>query len=110
MKNLILLSLTVFMSQSLAQAKTITVNGRGSVNSYCNANSGNFCFNDIKRRAESDAERDVRWTCEMTHRGRSLTYTIFKNTFCSPSYLPPHHDGTWVNCRTDARMQCEVQD
>ena len=110
MKKMILLSLTVFMSQSLAQAKTISVNGRGSASSYCNANSGTFCFNDVKRKSESDAERDARWTCEMTNRGRSLSYTLFTNTYCTPSYLPPNHDGTWVDCRSDARMQCEVQD
>lgn len=110
MKTAILSLLTILMSHSLASAKTIHVTGRGSANSYCNANSGTFCFNDIKRRAESDAERNARWTCEMTHRGRSLTYTLFTSTSCSPSYLPPRHDGTWVSCRADARMQCEVQD
>lgn len=110
MKNAILSVFAILMSHSLADARTINVTGRGSSSSYCNANSGNFCFNDVKRRSESEAERDVRWNCEMTQRGRSLTYTLFTSTFCSPSYLPPHHDGTWVNCRSDSRMQCEVQD
>ncbi|ASD63590.1 hypothetical protein [Bdellovibrio bacteriovorus] len=108
MKTLIIAVFAILISQSVF-AKTIQVTGRGSEYSYCNANSGSFCFNNIKQRSEDEAERDARWTCEMTHRGRSLTYTTFTNTFCSPNYLPPRHDGTWVNCRSDARMQCEVQ-
>lgn len=107
MKTFLFATLVLLMSQSVF-AKTIQVTGRGSENSYCNANSGSFCYNSIKQRAESAAERDVRWTCEMNHRGRALSYTIFTNTFCSPTHLPPNHDGTWVNCRSDARMQCEV--
>ncbi|WII71163.1 hypothetical protein QJS83_11900 [Bdellovibrio sp. 22V] len=99
----------ILMSQS-AWARTVYVSGHGAENSFCNANSGYFCFDNIKRRAISEGERDTRWTCEMNQRGRSLTYTLSCNTYCSPSYLPPNHDGTWVNCRSDCRMQCEVQD
>lgn len=98
----------LLISQASLAAKTVDVTGRGYENSFCNANSGYFCFDNSKRRAEADAERDARWTCEMNQRGRALTYTAYYYTYCNPSYLPPNHDGTWVNCRSECRMQCEI--
>lgn len=108
MKHLLLTTATLLLAQTSMAAQMIYVTGRGSDNSYCNANSGYFCFDNSKRRAESDAERDARWTCEMNHRGRALSYTTYFSTYCNPAYLPPNHDGTWVSCRSDANMQCEI--
>ncbi|KYG61113.1 hypothetical protein [Bdellovibrio bacteriovorus] len=104
--GVLLLQLFAFTAEA---TRRITVTGRGSENSFCNANSGSFCLSNAKNRAEQDAERDARWTCEMSHRGRALSYTAFCSTYCNPNYLPPRHDGTWVNCRSDCRMDCEVQ-
>lgn len=33
----------------------------------------------------------------------------YENSFCNANYLPPNHNGTWVNCRSESRMQCEIQ-
>ncbi|XGC79461.1 hypothetical protein ACES2L_08990 [Bdellovibrio bacteriovorus] len=106
----ILWAVLVFSLHSLAVAKSIYVSGRGQEYSFCNANSGSLCFSNVKRQAESEAARNARFTCEVSERGRSITYTTSCQTFCSPGYLPPRHDGTWVNCRSDCRMQCEVRD
>ncbi|UOF01882.1 hypothetical protein [Bdellovibrio reynosensis] len=106
----ILLLAFVFSFHSLALAKSIYVSGRGQQYSFCNANSGSLCFSNIQRQSESEAQRNARFTCEVSERGRSITYTTTCNTFCSPNYLPPRHDGTWINCRSDCRMQCEVRD
>lgn len=93
---------------SEAQARQIYVSGRGSERSYCNANSGYFCLDGIKRRAENDALRDAERVCEFTHRGRALRYTASTSSFCNPSHLPVNHDGTWVSCNSTSSMQCEV--
>lgn len=98
----------LFSSWTLAATRVISVTGTGSESSYCNANSGYFCLDNIKRRAESNAERDAQWRCEMNERGRARTYTSYCSSYCSPNSLPPNHDGTWVNCRSDCRMDCEV--
>ncbi|MBV2167306.1 MAG: hypothetical protein KUL82_01255 [Bdellovibrio sp.] len=107
----LLIAITTFLLSFSALAyRTVYVSGQATENTYCNANSGFFCLDNAKRRAESDAERDARWSCEMSYRGRALTYTTSLYTTCNPSYLPPNHDGTWVYCRSEARMQCEVND
>jgi len=110
MKHILGVALMFVFCQSAFAARTIYVTGQGSEYSFCNANSGFFCFDNIKRRAQDEGERDARWRCEMSYRGRALTYTTSCSTFCNPNYLPPRHDGTWVNCRSDCRMQCEVND
>lgn len=109
MTRLILTIGALFISQVSLATQTIYVIGRGYENSFCNANSGFYCLDNAKRRAEADADRDARWTCEMNHRGRALTYTASYYTYCNPNYLPPNHNGTWVNCRSESRMQCEIQ-
>ncbi|NUN05784.1 MAG: hypothetical protein HUU57_08480 [Bdellovibrio sp.] len=110
MKTLILTLLSLsFMVTSAQAARTITVSGSGTENTYCNPTASYFCIDDAKRRARSEAERNARWTCELNERGRALTYTAFFSDYCNPSYLPPNHNGTWVNCRADVRMSCEVE-
>lgn len=99
---------SIVLAHSTALARTITVSGRGLERSYCNANSGYFCLDNVKRGAQADAGRDAQRVCELSYRGRSLTYTTAYYTSCSPSHLPPHHDGTWVQCSATASMQCEV--
>lgn len=99
----------LFLFLTTAEARTIRVSGSGSESSYCNANSGSYCIDNIKRRAEQDATFAAERTCEFSHRGRALRYTVSHSTFCNPSYLPPNHDGTWVRCNSNASMQCEVQ-
>lgn len=91
-----------------AQARQIYVNGRANERSFCNANSGYFCLDNIKRRAESNSLREAQRACEFTYRGRALTYTGSASSFCNPSHLPVNHDGTWVSCNANASMQCEV--
>lgn len=108
MRSIFCFLIIVLVSQAAFAVSKIHVLGRGQENSYCNANSGSFCLNRVKSQASNDAERDARWTCEQTHRGRSLIFTIQISTYCNPNYLPPQHNGTWVNCRAEARMQCEV--
>lgn len=108
MKSIVFILLTVCGIQPALAASRIQVLGRGTESTYCNANSGAFCLNNVKTQASNAAERDARWRCEQTHRGRSLTFTMQVSTYCSPNYLPPRHDGTWVNCRAEARMQCEI--
>ncbi len=108
MRSIFSLLFVVLSYQSTLAASKIFVQGRGQDNSYCNANSGSFCLNRVKMQASNDAERDARWTCEQNHRGRSLTFTTQISTYCNPNYLPPQHNGTWVNCRAEARMQCEI--
>lgn len=112
MLKTVLLAIAVVVSSfiflSMAQARNVSVVGYGSERSYCNANSGYFCFDNIKRRSQDNALRDARRACEFSQRGRSLTYTASYSTSCNPFNLPPNHDGTWVSCNTNARMQCEV--
>lgn len=108
MRTLIAVLSILFLSSIASAYQTIYVTGRANDNTYCSANSGSFCIDTSKRRAEADAERDARWTCEMNNRGRALTYTTYYYTYCSPSYLPINHDPTWVYCRAEAQMQCEV--
>lgn len=90
--------------------RTISVSGQGTDNVYCSPTDGFFCIDTAKRRAQSEAERNARWTCELNYRGRAVTYTAFYSDYCNPSYLPPNHNGTWVNCRSECRMNCEVND
>lgn len=97
------------LSQISTATQTVYVTGRSNDNSYCNANSGFFCLDNSKRRAESESERDARWNCEMNQRGRALTFTASYYTYCNPNYLPPNHDGTWVHCQSECRMQCEIK-
>jgi hypothetical protein len=99
----------VMMFQSFAEARTVLVTGRGIERSFCNANSGNFCLTNIKRRAEQTAGRDAQSVCER-NRGRALTYTTSYSSYCNPSYLPGNHDGVYVRCESSARMQCELND
>lgn len=108
MKSIFFFAFAVLFSQSTFATSTIYVLGRGQESSYCNANSGSFCLNRSKTQASNDAERDARRACELTHRGRSLIFTLQISTSCYPNYLPPQHDGTWVRCQAEARMQCEV--
>lgn len=103
-------SVLIFLSYGFAHSKTKSITARGRASSYCNANSGSYCTNDITRNSEREASQNIRRSCEWSYRGRSLTHTLYSNTRCNPSYLPPNHDGTWVTCETDARMQCEVND
>lgn len=107
--NILFLFTLLFSQLAFAVPTRIYVTGDGRQSSYCNANSGYFCLDNIKRQAQADAERDARWSCEMSHRGRALTFTASTNTNCNPSYLPPNHNGTWVNCSAQCRMQCEVE-
>ncbi|MEK2645636.1 hypothetical protein [Bdellovibrio sp. BCCA] len=109
MKKIILTVLPLLFAQSVFATRTVYVTGRGSERTYCNANSGFFCLDKAKRDAQYDAENDARRNCEIFQRGRALTYTASYFTNCNPSYLPPNHDGTWVSCNSDCRMQCEVQ-
>ncbi|WP_374073348.1 hypothetical protein [Bdellovibrio bacteriovorus] len=107
--NKIVLTLTcLLLSQSVFAARTVYVNGRGSERSYCSANDSYFCLDRAKRQAERDAESDARRNCEIFQRGRALTFTASYFTTCNPSHLPPNHDGTWVSCNSDCRMQCEI--
>lgn len=114
-KSLVLnLALTVAFVSTLslsvtAEARTVRVSGSGTGSSYCNSNSGSYCIESVKRRAEQDAGDAAERSCEFTYRGRSLRYTTSYSTFCNPSHLPPRHDGTWVRCNSNASMQCEVQ-
>ncbi len=96
------------LSSAASAYQTIYVTGRANENTYCSANQGSFCIDSSKRRAESAAEREARWSCEMHNRGRALTYTTYYYTYCNPSYLPINHDPTWVSCRAEAQMQCEL--
>lgn len=103
------ITVLLFLFTSMSYADRIEyVTGYGNEFSYCNTNSGYFCFDNVKRRAESSAEQDARWNCELNRRGRALTYTSSFSTFCTPNYLPPVHDGTNVSCRSDCRLQCEI--
>jgi len=98
----------IFLFQAAAWARTINVSGRGSERSFCNANSGYFCLDSIKRRSQDDAREDARRVCELNYRGRAQTYTASYSSFCNPNSLPPNHDGVWVRCDSTANMQCEV--
>ncbi|KYG64135.1 hypothetical protein AZI86_12975 [Bdellovibrio bacteriovorus] len=100
---------STFILSLTAEARMVRVSGSGAGSSYCNANSGSYCIDSVKRRAEQDAGYAAERSCEFTYRGRALRYTTSYSTSCNPSYLPPRHDGTWVRCNSNSSMQCEVQ-
>lgn len=108
MKCFLAIPFMLLLASAAFAYQTIYVTGRANENTYCSANQGSFCIDSSKRRAEAAAERDARWTCEVNNRGRALSYTTYYYTYCNPSYLPISHDPTWVYCRAEAQMQCEV--
>ena len=97
-----------FFLQASAATRTIMISSSGSERSFCNANSGSFCLDSIKRRAQDNAATQVQRDCEFNHRGRALRYTLSYSTFCNPATLPPRHDGVWVSCNSTAYIQCEL--
>lgn len=109
-RSLLLLATTVVLTSLAAfeaYARTVTVTGRGSASGYCNTNSGAYCLDGIKRRAEQDALRDAQRTCEFNYRGRPGFYASY-SSICNPPRLPINHDGTSVNCNSSSSLNCEV--
>lgn len=109
MSKLFFITSFLFLSQNVFAAHTIYVTGRGFESTYCSANSGYYCLDNAKLRARSVAEREARFSCEVSYRGRALSYAASCYANCNPSYLPVNHDALWVSCNADCNMQCEVE-
>lgn len=109
MGKFLIFMLAVCGSLTIWAQADMTVRGQGMDRFYCAENSGPLCLDQSKRRAESTAEREARWQCEGLRRGRSITYTIRRSTYCSPSSLPFSHPATWISCRSEVQMQCEIK-
>ncbi|HEX7676298.1 MAG TPA: hypothetical protein VF412_19140 [Bdellovibrio sp.] len=87
--------------------RTTYVSGNGQYSAYCTANDM-FCSHNVQQYAERQGIQDAETRCEI-NQGTPLTYTATCNTFCTPAYIPPG-TSTWVSCRADCRMQCDVKD
>lgn len=109
MKNIVGFVFMFAMSFSAFAQRQVSVTGRGTESTYCYAQSGPTCLDQLKWRAQSAAEQDARQTCEWTYRGKSLTYTVFAFNTCNPYSLPFDNEATWAQCRSEVQMQCEVQ-
>lgn len=110
MTKTILVFATILMSQTVFAARVINVTGNGQASAHCTPAGGSMCLNNVKNQATMEAERQARWACEMNNQGRSRTYTLFTSATCNPSYVPPGNNGTFVSCRANSRMQCELRD
>ena len=108
-KNLLLISLALsaFSFEAFA-ASSIVINASGRATDYCNANSGNYCFDKVKRDSQAEGVREAAWKCELQHRGRPQRFNPSHSTFCNPYSLPPGHKGTYVTCNTNTSMRCDL--
>jgi hypothetical protein len=90
---------------SVAEARMSYTSGSGSASGYCSANQI-FCINDIKLQAETQAEDFAENSCR-AQRGTPVPYATNCSDFCSPPYIPPG-SSTFVTCRANCNMQCEL--
>lgn len=101
---LLVLALPAFADEEIQ--RITYVDGSGQYSSYCMANDM-FCSRNVQQFAERQATQDAETRCEI-NQGTPLTYTASCNSYCTPAYIPPN-TSTWVSCRSDCRIQCDMK-
>lgn len=82
--------------------------GRGYSSGFCQGDSfADFCYRQIKVRAEIDAKRDVEYQCR-SKQGQLSTYGNC-NTLCNPYFPLPGRD-EFVTCNARCTYNCEISE
>lgn len=114
MKRLLTASLLIFASLTLSAQSDIEPQGTryftgiGTYSAYC-TDTDYFCVDNVKRTARRYAEDDGAWQCRIQN-GKVDYIAPSCWDMCNPNYIPPGSGSTFVSCRSDCQVRCDLPD
>lgn len=102
----------VWANEITAEASAVqrvTIYSRGQASGLCDGGPSSwFCYDQIERRSEQDAERDADFQCRMKQ-GRLEMFSAYCSQYCSPFSIPNNAPSQFVNCYANCTSTCLIE-